>query len=71
MSWSLIVAATIAHGAETFEGYTYYLGDPHLHTGTSKDGLSADIGDPGDAINDIGSLEGTEHRNLYFFDDNS
>ena len=58
MTWSLLVAATIAHGADTFEGYTYYLGDPHLHTGISADGISSDIGDPGAAINDVGSLAG-------------
>ena len=30
--------------SENFEGYSYYLGDPHAHTGVSGDGGSADLG---------------------------
>lgn len=30
--------------SENFEGYSYYLGDPHVHTGVSGDGGSADLG---------------------------
>lgn len=30
--------------AEAFEGYSFYLGDIHVHTGASKDGGSSDLG---------------------------
>lgn len=33
--------------AETFEGYTFYVGDPHAHTGVSTDGFSSDLRDGG------------------------
>ncbi len=55
---SLLVVATIAQGAETFEGNAYYLGDPHLHTGISADGFSTDVGRPGGALERVGSLAG-------------
>ncbi len=33
-----------AHAAETFNGYGFYAGDPHVHTGVSGDGEAADMG---------------------------
>lgn len=36
---------SMAQGAEFFEGYGFYLGDPHVHTGQSADAASSDIGD--------------------------
>lgn len=41
MMWLLATA----QGAEFFEGYGFYLGDPHVHTGQSADGGSNDMGD--------------------------
>jgi len=40
--WWLISAA---QGAEFFEGYGFYLGEPHAHTGYSVDGGSSDLRD--------------------------
>lgn len=37
----LLVSLAIA--AEHFEGFAYYLGDPHAHTGISKDAASSDL----------------------------
>ena len=34
-----------APAAESFGGYNFYLGDPHVHTGVSGDGGSSDLGD--------------------------
>ena len=34
-----------AQGADFFEGYGFYLGDPHVHTGQSADGASSDLND--------------------------
>ncbi|MFH1470090.1 MAG: MopE-related protein, partial [Pseudomonadota bacterium] len=39
-----LLAPAGARGAESFEGHTFYLGDPHVHTGISGDGHSADLG---------------------------
>ena len=38
----LLLSASI-QASETFEGNTYYLGEPHIHTGASGDGYSADL----------------------------
>ncbi len=46
MPWIFIALLTTgAHGAETFEGFGFYLGEPHIHTGVSADGGSSDLGD--------------------------
>ncbi len=37
------LAALPVHAAEDFGGYTFYLGDPHVHTGLSGDGGSDDL----------------------------
>jgi hypothetical protein len=41
------LAASSAEASETFGGYDFYRGDPHVHTGVSGDGGSADLGDCG------------------------
>ncbi len=41
---ALLLALPGAHGAELFEGWAFYLGDPHFHSGASGDGGSTDIG---------------------------
>ncbi len=43
-STALLLIASLAHGAEHFEGYGFYIGDPHLHTGASGDAGSTDLG---------------------------
>ncbi|MBN2799438.1 MAG: hypothetical protein JXX28_09850 [Deltaproteobacteria bacterium] len=40
----LITLTLAALAAETFDGQTYWWGDPHSHTGASGDGASADVG---------------------------
>lgn len=42
MVLALIVTAA---ASDTLEGYTFFYGDPHAHTGVSGDGQSADLGD--------------------------
>lgn len=43
----------LAHAAETFDGRTFYVGDPHVHTGVSGDGGSVELGD---CTGDCGAL---------------
>ncbi len=46
LAWLVaLVAAGTAEGAEFFEGYGFYLGDLHSHTGASGDGGSSDLGE--------------------------
>ncbi len=56
----LLLLAPIAHASETFEGYTFYGGDPHVHSGVSGDGYSSDVGPNADdtynALSDIDAL---------------
>ena len=40
----IALVSSIAFGAESFEGQTFYIGDPHVHTGASADGGSSDLG---------------------------
>ncbi len=40
-----ILIAVSAEAAETFEGYNFYIGDLHVHTGVSADGGSWDLQD--------------------------
>ena len=40
----MLLTVMLAHGAETFGGHRYYLGDLHVHTGLSGDGYSSDMG---------------------------
>ncbi|MFT5679843.1 MAG: hypothetical protein ACI8RZ_000748 [Myxococcota bacterium] len=42
---NLIMLSTQAFAADFFEGFGFYLGDPHVHTGHSTDGGSSDIGE--------------------------
>ena len=35
---------SVAHASQTFEDWTYYVGDSHVHTGVSGDGGSSDFG---------------------------
>ncbi|MBN1334705.1 MAG: hypothetical protein JXB39_01960 [Deltaproteobacteria bacterium] len=44
MSLFLLLLAPLAQASETFEGYTFYGGDPHMHSGVSGDGHSSDVG---------------------------
>jgi hypothetical protein len=39
----VLMLVPYARSAETFEGYTFYVGDPHVHTGISGDGMSSDL----------------------------
>ncbi len=41
----LALVLPVADGAETFEGLSFYLGDPHAHTGVSGDAASTDMGE--------------------------
>jgi hypothetical protein len=43
----------LASAATTFEGYTFYAGDPHAHSGWSLDGGASDVGSP--CLNDCGA----------------
>ncbi len=40
---NLLLLLTPAHSADFFEGFGFYLGDPHVHTGYSGDGGSSDL----------------------------
>lgn len=42
---ALLLLCGSSSASETFEGYTYYIGDPHVHTGVSGDGFSSDLYD--------------------------
>ncbi len=41
---TMLALLPVADGAEFFEGWGYYVGDPHVHTGASGDGGSSDLG---------------------------
>jgi Putative metal-binding motif len=42
---ALAALSPAAQAADEFEDWTFYVGDPHTHTGVSSDGGSADLGD--------------------------
>jgi MYXO-CTERM domain-containing protein len=44
MTGVLLLAVGAASASEEFEGFRFYLGDLHVHTGASGDGGSSDIG---------------------------
>lgn len=44
MSPLVLLLCATASAAETFEGFTWYAGDLHAHTGASGDGGSSDLG---------------------------
>lgn len=41
----MIFMAAVAFGSETWEGRSFFVGDPHAHTGVSRDGGSSDFED--------------------------
>lgn len=43
----LFLSLTLALAAESFQGHTYWLGDPHAHTGLSRDAAYQGDGCPG------------------------
>jgi len=51
---SLALTPGAARAATTFEDWTFYAGDPHVHTGVSGDGGSDDLDD---CVGDCGDLE--------------
>ncbi len=44
MYWLVLTLAAAPQAAQSFRGSTYYLGDPHAHTGVSLDGCSQELG---------------------------
>ncbi len=44
MHWFVLSLVLVGHAAESFRGSSFYFGDPHVHTGVSKDGCSSDLG---------------------------
>lgn len=58
----------IAAAAEDFNGYRFYLGDLHVHTGVSGDGCSADLDGSSEGCGDYADLIWTARANgLDFF----
>ena len=53
----------LAHAAETFEGFRFYVGDPHVHTGLSHDGGSADLHDCSNDCGDFAAVFDTARAN--------
>lgn len=53
---SLLALTNPAHAAEHFEGWSFYLGDPHAHTGASTDGGSLDLGATSDSYGAVADL---------------
>ncbi len=56
---ALLATLTVAaFGSEDFEGHTFYIGDPHHHSGISGDGFSTELTDPSHPIyENIGSFQ--------------
>jgi len=59
----LVFTASLAFGAETFEGLSFYIGDPHVHTGASADGGSTDWGECEGTCGAIAELGTTARAN--------
>ncbi len=56
---ALIALPGSAAAAESFEGWSFFLGDPHVHTGASGDGASSDLGASCDGCGAVADLAGS------------